>query len=52
MTGTSASGKLGAGLGVGGEVELSVDWSNNVITQKYNEYKKGFENTLKGLLRH
>lgn len=52
VTGTSASGKLGAGLGVGGEVELSVDWSNNVITQKYNEYKKGFENTLKGLLRH
>ena len=46
-TGTSVSGEIGAGLGVGGSVEVSVDWSNNVISQKYNEFKKGFANTIK-----
>lgn len=38
-TGTSVSGKLGLGLGVGGDVEISIDWSENTIVKKYNEFK-------------
>lgn len=39
VTGTSASGKLGAGLGIGATVEVGVDWSNSPIYQKYNQFK-------------
>lgn len=42
-TGSSVSGKLGLGLGVGGDVEISVDWSQNTIVKKYNEIKNAIK---------